>query len=177
MPLMTGADRSPDDRPTADLDPVDTVVQLSFAVQELLGEIAAEHDLSITQLRLLGILRDREPAMLDLARHLKLEKSSVTGLIDRAQRRGLVERVPAAHDARAIHVRLTAEGRRVTEHGTAQAYETLSGLLDALPARDRARLSTLAGTVVRQHTARRGIDLGTQRTGRGRPAPFANSPR
>ena len=146
-----------------ELDPVDAVVQLSFAVQALLGEIAAEHELSITQLRLLAILRDREPAMLDLARHLKLEKSSVTGLIDRAQRRGLVERSTAAHDGRAVHVRLTAEGRRLTEQIAAHANETLSGLLDALPTRDRARLATLAGAVVRRHAARSGIDLDTQR--------------
>jgi DNA-binding MarR family transcriptional regulator len=98
-----------------ELDPFDAVAQLSFAVQTLLGDIAAAHELSITQLRLLGILRDREPAMLDLARHLNLEKSSVTGLIDRAQRRGLVERTTAPHDGRAIHVRLTAEGRRLTD--------------------------------------------------------------
>ena len=134
-----------------DLDPTDAIAQLSFAVQELLGELAAEHDLSITQLRLLGILRDREPAMLDLARCLKLEKSSVTGLIDRAERRGLVERAPSARDGRAIHVRLTAEGRRLAEQGSAQANERLSGSLAALPARDRARLAALATAIVRHH--------------------------
>jgi DNA-binding MarR family transcriptional regulator len=139
---------------TDDLDPIDALAQLSFAVQELLGELAAEHDLSITQLRLLGILRDREPAMLDLARHLKLEKSSVTGLIDRAERRGLVERAPSARDGRAIHVRLTAEGRRLAEQGTAEANERLSGLLDALGARDRARLAALATTIVRSQADR-----------------------
>lgn len=151
----------------SELDPVDAVVQLSFAVQSLLGEIAAEHELSVTQLRLLGILRDREPAMLDVARYLRLEKSSVTGLIDRAERRGLVERVTAPHDGRAVHVRLTAEGRRLAERLTAQASAALSGLLDALPARDRARLSALAGSVVREHAARRAVDLDSLRTPRG----------
>jgi DNA-binding MarR family transcriptional regulator len=127
---------------------VDAVVQLSFAIQARLGEIAAAHGFSVTQLRLLGILRGREPAMLDLARHLNLGKSSVTGLIDRAERRGLVERTTAPHDGRAIHVRLTPEGRRLTEQGTAQVDAAVSGLLDALPARDRARLSALAAAVV-----------------------------
>jgi DNA-binding MarR family transcriptional regulator len=154
MPIMSG------------FDPVDAVVQLSFAVQTLLTEIAAEHDLSITQLRLLGILRDREPAMLDLARHLRLEKSSVTGLIDRAERRGLVERSTAPHDGRAVHVRLTAGGRRLTEQITAQANTALSGLLGGLPARDRERLATLAGAVVRQQTAGRGVELGSLHTRR-----------
>jgi DNA-binding MarR family transcriptional regulator len=107
---------------------------------------------------LLGILRDREPAMLDLARHLKLEKSSVTGLVDRAQRRGLVERSTAPHDGRAVHVRLTAEGRRLAEQLTAEANAALSGLLGAIPARDRERLSALAEAIVRQHAVTRGID-------------------
>jgi MarR family transcriptional regulator, lower aerobic nicotinate degradation pathway regulator len=130
-------------------DAIDAVVQLSFAVQQVLGEIAAEHELSLTQLRLLAILRDREPAMLDLARHLGLGKSSVTGLIDRAERRGLVERTSAPHDGRGVHVRLTPAGRRLTEQGEAQAHRALSGLLEALPRRDQARLATLAGALVR----------------------------
>src|SRR3954469_4308716 len=99
----------------APVSELDAVVQLSFAVQHALGELAAEHDLSLTQFRLLAILRDREPAMLDLARHLKLEKSSVSGLIDRAQRRGLVERFPGEGDGRAVYVRLTSAGRRLVE--------------------------------------------------------------
>ena len=86
--------------------------------------------------------------MLDLARHLGLEKSSVTGLIDRAQRRGLVERAPGASDGRAVHVRLTSAGRRLAEALEPQAHTALAGLLDVLPARDRARLAALAGAVV-----------------------------
>jgi DNA-binding MarR family transcriptional regulator len=141
-------------------DDLDAVAQLSFAVQELLGGIAAEHDLSLTQLRLLAILRDRDPAMLDLARHLGLGKSSVTGLVDRAAARGLVERVSAPGDGRGVHVRLTAGGRRLAERLTEQGEGALSALLDVLAARDRARLGSLAGTVVRAHAAGRGADLG-----------------
>jgi DNA-binding MarR family transcriptional regulator len=93
---------------------VDALVQLSFAVQGVLTAIAARHDLSITQVRILGILRDREPGMLELARALDLEKSSVSGLVGRAQKRGLVQRTAGGHaDGRAVHVRLTAAGRAI----------------------------------------------------------------
>jgi MarR family transcriptional regulator, lower aerobic nicotinate degradation pathway regulator len=79
-----------------DLGLVDALAQLSFVVQGALGQVAAAHDLSIVQARLLGILRDRRPTIKELARFLQLDKSSVTGLVDRAEERGLVRRVPAA---------------------------------------------------------------------------------
>jgi MarR family transcriptional regulator, lower aerobic nicotinate degradation pathway regulator len=136
---------------SGDLDDVDAVFQLSFAVQSALTEVASAHELSITQLRLLGILRDRTPSMLDLARHLKLEKSSVTGLIDRAEARGLVEREAAPHDGRAIQVRLTAAGRRLATRLTAEADAALLRLLDALSPAERSRLSTLATAVIERN--------------------------
>src|ERR1700724_1379352 len=93
------------------LDPVDGLAQLAFVVMGLLERRAAEHDLSIPATRLLGVLRDREPTMNELARILGLDKSSVTGLVERAERRGLVERAPSPADRRAVLVRLTGEGR------------------------------------------------------------------
>ena len=51
---------------------VDALFQLSFLLQSRLTRIAAAHDLSLVQVRLLGILRDRAPGMLQLARHLEL---------------------------------------------------------------------------------------------------------
>src|SRR5580700_43407 len=89
------------------LSPADGLAQLSFLIHGILERRAREHDLSIIQIRLLGVLRDRTPTMNELARYLDLDKSSVTGLVDRAQRRGLVVRVPSATDRRAVLVSLT----------------------------------------------------------------------
>ena len=75
----------------SDLSLVDALAQLSFLVHNALAEIAGEYDLSIIQMRLLGVLRDREPTMNALGRHLGLDKSSISGLVDRAQRRGLAD--------------------------------------------------------------------------------------
>src|ERR1700722_9274658 len=84
----------------ADLGLVDALAQLTFAVQGTLGRIAAANGLSIVQTRLLGILRDRRPTIKELAAFLQLDKSSVTGLVDRAQERGLVQRTASALDRR-----------------------------------------------------------------------------
>src|SRR5580693_8395450 len=105
------------------LDPVDGLAQLSFAIMGLLERRAAEHDLSIAATRLLGVLRDREPTMNELARLLDLDKSSVTGLVDRAERRGLVIRVPSTTDRRAVLVSLTDDGRALVSQAAA-CFET-----------------------------------------------------
>jgi MarR family transcriptional regulator, lower aerobic nicotinate degradation pathway regulator len=149
--------------PAADLGMVDAVVQLSFAVQGVLGRLAAAHELSITQLRLLAILRDRDPGMLELARHLGLGKSSVSGLIDRAERRGLVARTAAPVDGRGVLVTLTADGRRLAGQIESEVVDELAGLLAPVRAGERERLSRLAARVVEHHAARRGVDLSASR--------------
>ncbi|CAN5233201.1 hypothetical protein BH09ACT5_BH09ACT5_10670 [soil metagenome] len=110
---------------------VDAVVQGSFAVLDALTRSAAEHDLSLTQLRLLGILRDRTPSMAAIADHLGLDRSSVSGLIDRAERRGLVTRRTSSDDARVTNIHLTATGVDVAE----QLAVTVGGRVEALLAR------------------------------------------
>src|SRR5579862_6948617 len=92
---------------------LDSLVRVSFAVMALLSQAAAEHDLSLTQLRALAILRDREPKMAELAAYLGLDRSSVSGLIDRAARRGLVQRGTSSDDGRSVRVSLTPAGKRL----------------------------------------------------------------
>src|SRR4051812_33322980 len=97
----------------APADVMDSLVQASFTVIALLNQAAAAHDLSLTQLRALAVLRDREPKMAELAAFLGLDRSSVSGLIDRAAKRGLVRRDTSSDDGRAVRVSLTAEGHRL----------------------------------------------------------------
>ena len=133
---------------TEDLGIVDGLVQLSFLVQGILSGAAGEHGLPVAQARLLGILRHREPGMAELAGMLGLDKSSTSGLVDRAERRGLVARATVPWDGRVVHVALTEEGRRLTEAVTAevgrQIHEAVGGLTDT----GRKRLSLLASQVV-----------------------------
>jgi MarR family transcriptional regulator, lower aerobic nicotinate degradation pathway regulator len=141
------------------LSPADGLAQLSFLIHAILERRAREHDLSITQVRLLGVLRDRTPAMNELAKLLDLDKSSITGLIDRAQRRGLVTRVPSATDRRAILVALTARGRSLAATGTAQFEADVAQLLSHLPPSDRQALSRLISQLLITHATDQGIDL------------------
>src|ERR1700678_903685 len=95
-----------------DLGIVDALTQLSFLILGMLAKKASAHDLSMIQIRLLGVLRDREPGMNELAKILERDKSSVTGLVARAEKRGLVTRTISTEDRRAFRVSLTKLGRR-----------------------------------------------------------------
>ena len=139
--------------PAADheLDIVDGLVQLSFHVQAVLARVAADHDLSIAQVRLLGILRDRNAEMLQLATHLGLDKSSVTGLVTRAERRDLVRRVPSPRDGRAVLVTLTDHGRRLTRDAEQQIRRRIHAATAGLTETEQATLAVLATRILRGH--------------------------
>jgi MarR family transcriptional regulator, lower aerobic nicotinate degradation pathway regulator len=139
------------------LSPTDALAQLSFAVLGMLERRAAQHDLSMTQVRLLGILRDRTPTMNELARLMELDKSSVTGLVERAERRGLVLRVPSVTDRRSVLVRLTATGRQLVTQAARRFDADVAGLLGLLPARDRAVLAGLVSRLLIARAGERGV--------------------
>ena len=75
---------------------MDAFVPVAFATMAVLNKIGAENDLSLTLMRVLGILWDRRPRMAELADYLGLEKQTMSGLIARAEERGLVARAPAS---------------------------------------------------------------------------------
>jgi len=116
--------------------------------------------------------------MNELARLLDLDKSSVTGLVDRAQRRGLVVRAPSAADRRAALVRLTGHGRALAAAGAARFEADISLLLERLPPADRDVLSRLISRLLVAHASDHGFDLfATIDTGNSKPTPPAASDR
>lgn len=141
------------------LSSVDALAQLSFVVHGALEQRAAQNDVSIAQTRLLGVLRDRTPTMNELAKLLGLDKSSVTGLVDRAERRGLVARAQSTGDRRSVLVQLTSHGRSLVAQVARQFEADVAGLLDCLAPADRDTLSALVSHVLTAHAAAHGVDL------------------
>jgi DNA-binding MarR family transcriptional regulator len=127
----------------------DALVELTFLIHATLTRLAGEHELSLTQVRLLGILRDREPGIVELADVLNLDKSSVSGLVDRAQRRGLVERASSnTADGRAIRVLLTPAGRTMASQFAERVSGELAQLVADFSPAQRERLAAQAARIV-----------------------------
>ncbi|MEV0185401.1 MarR family transcriptional regulator [Streptomyces sp. NPDC050625] len=118
--------------------------RLTMEVVELIGDVVArfyadyeeaagEHALTGAQARLLSLLSLEPLPMRKLAQKLKCEPSNVTGIVDRLESRGLVERRPDPADRRVKLAAATDEGRQVAQDlrdGLRFAREPLAGLSD-----------------------------------------------
>jgi DNA-binding MarR family transcriptional regulator len=122
---------------------VDALVRSTFQVTGVLTRIGAENDLSLTQLRVLGILRDRRPRVTELAAYLGLDKSTMSGLIDRAERRGLLARGRSPDDGRVVEVFLTGDGAELTRRLDDEIRRALAPALGRLEPGQRGQLVEL----------------------------------
>ncbi len=86
-------------------------MHLARLVHDVFARTAATRDLTATQARLLCVLAEGPKTMTELAGILGVEKAAVTGLVDRIDRRGFVERRTVPGDRRACRIQLTRTGR------------------------------------------------------------------
>ncbi|MDA5281751.1 MarR family winged helix-turn-helix transcriptional regulator [Streptomyces sp. NPDC054904] len=122
--------------PSRRTDPV------TLEVVELIGDVvaryhmeyedaAARHQLTGAQARVLALLSMEPLPMRRIAQKLRCEPSNVTGIIDRLETRGLVERRPDPADRRVKLAAPTEEGLHTAERLRESldfAREPLSGL-------------------------------------------------
>lgn len=99
-----------------------------------------------------GVLRTLERAeaegqegvrVTDLSERLLIRPPSVTGVVDRLERAGLVVRDTASNDLRVKRVRLTARGRRVVEQVRAVHSGQVDALLGGLSAAEQSEFQRL----------------------------------
>jgi DNA-binding MarR family transcriptional regulator len=91
------------------------LVRFFFAQREHLS-LGHKFELSPAQCHVLHLIEPGQPIQMGrLAEALSCDASNVTGLIDRLERRGLVERRASAHDRRVKVLQLTPAGRKVRD--------------------------------------------------------------
>lgn len=117
-----------------DVEFAGALIRLSLAVQYVLQDLSREHDLTPQQSVLLSSLLERPVGMAELSDRLHVEKSTLTGLVDRAEKRDLVHRTPDPCDRRALRVALTPTGRDMADTFYRAVTEALLAHLDGLPA-------------------------------------------
>jgi len=127
---------------------VGSMVRLTFLVQNLFADVGQGCGLTVAQSLLLCSLNDRAVGMAELATKLGLERSSLTGLVDRAEQRGLVARESDPSDRRAIKVALTPGGRDAGHRFHDQLRVRLDEVLSELTATDRTHFTRVLAQLV-----------------------------
>jgi DNA-binding MarR family transcriptional regulator len=129
LPLTTGEEPSL----------ADGLLRLSVLAQSAFTREAERHGLPGAQARLLCVLAGGPRRMSELAGVLGIEKAALTGLADRAERRGLLARTAVPGDRRAVSVALTPEGLARATAFHRDVVAALSRLAEVLPPGERER--------------------------------------
>ncbi|THV27353.1 MarR family transcriptional regulator [Glycomyces paridis] len=124
------------------------LVRTAFLVDAVYADAVRDFDLTVQQAQLLCVLIPRPYGMFELAKTLGLAKSSISGLVDRSVKRGLVRREADPGDGRAFRVALTDKGARLAEEFHAETTRRVAELPLALDAEDREVLKGLLTRLV-----------------------------
>ncbi|WP_261565385.1 MarR family winged helix-turn-helix transcriptional regulator [Frankia gtarii] len=113
----------------------DALVQFAHLIDHLFADASRGLGLTPQQVQLLCELIRGPVGMTELTGILHVERSSLTGLVDRVEHRGLVRRVRNRADRRVIQVALTAKGTQLAmksyDSVTAKVAELTNGVAPA----------------------------------------------
>ncbi|KAA5837206.1 MarR family transcriptional regulator [Saccharopolyspora hirsuta] len=128
--------------------------------RELRGIYAAtarRFGLTAQQVELLCLLGGRSPSLGELAAMLGCDKTNITGMVDRLERRELLSRAVDRNDRRVARLSLTAEGKVLSGQLRAAFVEAVAerwGPLDAADIAVVARLATSKSALSEQGDGR-----------------------
>jgi DNA-binding MarR family transcriptional regulator len=107
--------------------------------------MAGVRELSFTATATLAMLSETGPARItDLAAREAITQPSMTGLVSRLERQGLVERRNDPSDGRIVLVAITEAGREMLSRRRAARVAFLSGLIGALDPADQRAIEAAA---------------------------------
>jgi DNA-binding MarR family transcriptional regulator len=89
---------------------------------------------------LLALLDNGSMSPSQLAKKIMVESSTVTGVIDRLEQKGLVARTRISRDRRVITVELTEAGRRLAENAPPPIQQKIVKGLSKIDEADRAQI-------------------------------------
>ncbi|MGK5693234.1 MarR family winged helix-turn-helix transcriptional regulator [Streptomyces sp. URMC 128] len=133
---------------TGPMGVVSALIRAAFLVDGVYAEAGRRYGLTPQQGQLLCVLMPQPYGMGELGEMLGLARSSLTGLVDRTVRRGLVRREGDPRDGRAVRVGLTREGAALAEKFHEETCRRVESLPSGLSGAERERLAVLLSRVV-----------------------------
>jgi DNA-binding MarR family transcriptional regulator len=113
------------------------------------------HELTFSQVRVLFLLREQGPMpMSRLAEILGVTSATASGIVERIERRGLVERLHRAEDRRVVECALTEQGERITREMAGARLDAFRQMLAVLTPAELAQFDRLLTLVAERLAAR-----------------------
>ena len=111
--------------------------------------IFAEYGLTTEQFAVLAAVKSRGGSLrpTDLASILERSPNSMSMLVDRMVKAGLVRRIRDRRDRRTVHVSLTTKGENALKPATPMGWEFIQKILSPISDKDKHTLANLLETV------------------------------
>ncbi|MGC4937815.1 MarR family winged helix-turn-helix transcriptional regulator [Kribbella sp. DT2] len=130
-----------------DTELVGALVQLMHKLQDLYAESSRPLGLTPQQAHLLCVLLAGPFGMTELSRIMSIERSSLTSMVDRLERRELVERQADPGDRRACRIALSAPGTKLAHQAHSAYTDRIAELTAGLPATQRKAVVAAVGAI------------------------------
>lgn len=153
----------------AEVDQVlEAIIYLYTESRRITKEVARRAELTGPQLTVVKMLETvGDLSLSDLSDRIRAQNSTVTGIIDRMEREGLVTRARSTEDKRVVRIRLTEKGERIAREIPVEPMEIFRNALAGLTATETRELMRILTKLARrvQTIVRRGVDEDPGRNG------------
>ncbi|MCU0674607.1 MAG: MarR family transcriptional regulator [Myxococcota bacterium] len=132
-------------REGADVDRIlETLVYLYTESRRVTKEVARQHGLTGPQVTAIKVLENFGALSLtDLSARMSATNSTMTGIADRMERDGLVERIRSETDRRVVQIALTEKGRALAAQIPVASMALFADALRSLDEGDRRDLTRI----------------------------------
>ena len=120
---------------------VETILYLYTESRRITKELARRADLTGPQLTVVKILEQiGDLSLSELSERIRAQNSTVTGIIDRMEREGLVTRERSREDRRVVYIKLSPKGKKLAEEIPVEPMVVFKGALESLSAQEMKEL-------------------------------------
>ena len=132
-------------------EPYLLLMEASRAVQDKVRVDAARWGLNITEFYVLEVLHLKgSQTIQQIAANILVSSGSMTYVIDKLEKRGIIVRNPCPKDRRVIHIELTPEGRSLMEEIMLEHRALLENIFKVLEPQEEETLVNLLGKIKSQ---------------------------
>jgi len=136
----------------ANVDQVlEAIIYLSTETRRVTKELARRANVTGPQLTVVKLLETiGDLSLSELSDKIRAQNSTVTGIVDRMEREGLVLRVRSTTDRRVVRIHLTDKGQELAREIPVEPMEILRSALSGLTATETTELLRLMTKVAKR---------------------------